>query len=141
MRSFDAARERPAPSSFAGVTLDGNAVTHTFEGRTLVVAVKTMCDGCRDFVNSTLDELDNVTVLIVSGTDDPDGEWVNARQQVLVAPELLKELDIKWPPFYVLVDGLRRQVVSEGVVFGPSQVALEIAPYLTARDVTGPHQS
>jgi hypothetical protein len=75
--------------------------------------------------------LDDVSVLILSDTSDAAGEWVDAVQPILVAPEALAALDIRWPPFYVLVDPARRLIVSEGVVFGPAQVAAEIRPYMT----------
>jgi hypothetical protein len=42
----------------------------------------------------------------------------------------LVELGIRWPPFYVLIDPAVQRVITEGVVFAPSQVAAEIAPYL-----------
>lgn len=130
MRSFDAPRRRRAPSSFTGVTLKGEELTHSFRDLTLVVAIKTMCDGCRDFVNASLEELDMIDVVIVSATNDQDGEWTRARHPILVAPELMKELDVRWPPFYVLIDASTFEVVTEGVVFGPSQVAQEIALFL-----------
>lgn len=130
MRSFDAPRRRSAPSSFTGVTLKGETLTHSFRGLTLVVAIKTMCDGCRDFVNASLEELDAIDVVIVSATSDQGGEWSHARHPILVAPELMKELDVRWPPFYVVIDATTSEVVTEGVVFGPSQVAQEIALFL-----------
>jgi hypothetical protein len=48
----------------------------------------------------------------------------------VVAPDVLKELEIRWPPFYVLVDPQERRVITEGVVFAPAQVASEIASFL-----------
>jgi hypothetical protein len=102
-------------------------------GLTLIVAVKQNCDGCRDFIFSELHELSSVPVLILSATGDDNDEWTNARQHVIVAPQMLQELDIRWPPFYVLVDPEQRLVVTEGVVFGPAQVAKEIASYLSSR--------
>ncbi len=130
MRSFDASRERPAPASFMGKTLAGEPVTHRFDRLTLLVAVKNMCDGCRDFVQSDLHELATLQVVIVSATGDETGEWEGAPRQVIVAPDVLRELDIRWPPFYVLIDPSRAAVVTEGVVFGPSQVAEEISTFL-----------
>jgi hypothetical protein len=97
---------------------------------TLIVAIKQSCDGCRDFVFSSLDELSHLPVLILSATGDLNGEWVDAVQPIVVAPGAIAELEIRWPPFYVLVDPKEHRVVSEGVVFGPAQVASEIAPYL-----------
>ncbi len=57
-------------------------------------------------------------------------EWTGAAREVLIAPELMKELDIRSAPFYLLIDHSTLQVVTEGVVFGPSQVAEEIADAL-----------
>jgi hypothetical protein len=81
-------------------------------------------------VRSPLSELDGVAVVIISATGEADGEWSDAVQPILVAPGAIDELDICWPPFYVLVDPRARRVITEGVVFGPAQVASEIAPYL-----------
>ncbi len=131
VRSFDAPRARRAPTSVSGRTLGGESVTHELHGPTLVVAVKSSCDGCRDFVHSDLEELGDVTVLIVSPTDDLLGEWEGAAQPVTVAPDALDALGVRWPPFYVLIDPEEQRVVVEGVVFGPAQVAAEIAPYLS----------
>jgi hypothetical protein len=96
---------------------------------TLVVAVKPDCDGCRDFVRGDLRELSAVDVLIVSGVASE--EWLGAANDVLIAPEVMKELDIRSAPFYVLIDPSRLRVVTEGVVFAPAQVAAEIAGSLS----------
>lgn len=133
MSSFDAPRVRPAPDTITGTSLDGAKISRTLVGLTLVVAVKQSCDGCRDFIFSQLNELSDVSVLILSATGDDNGEWSDSRQQVIVAPLVLKELDIRWPPFYVLIDPEQRLVVTEGVVFAPSQVAREIASYLLSQ--------
>jgi len=116
-----------------GTTLDGAPFSRTLVGLTLVVAVKQSCDGCRDFIFSELIELPDVPVLILSATGDDNGEWNDSLQEIIVAPQILQELDIRWPPFYVLVDPKQRLVVTEGVVFAPAQVAREIAPHLSPR--------
>jgi hypothetical protein len=95
---------------------------------TLIVAVKPNCDGCRDFVDGELSELDDIEVVIVSAT--ADDEWRNARQEVIVSPETLTALDVRSAPFYVLIDVARQRVATEGVVFTPAQVAAEIASFL-----------
>jgi hypothetical protein len=128
--SFDRPRPRPAPSSVTGHTLNGDDVMKTLDVLTLIVAIKQSCDGCLDFVTSPLEELNHVAVLIVSATDDLNGEWADAQHDVVVSPELLVALGIRWPPFYVLVDPETQRVVTEGVVFAPAQVAEEIAAYL-----------
>ena len=126
--SFDAPRERAAPRELSGSTLDGREWRRVLEGLTLVVAVKPQCDGCRDFIEGDLDDLDNVDVVIVCAVFDD--EWRGARQHVVVSPETLSELDIRSAPFYVLIDATRQRVVSEGIVFAPAQVADEISPFL-----------
>ncbi|MHB1250613.1 MAG: hypothetical protein ACYC0I_00585 [Acidimicrobiales bacterium] len=131
MRSFDAPRRRSAPASFTGVTLSGEASSHTFRGITLVVAVKPQCDGCRDFVNATLEEFASIELVIVSATGDGDGEWAQSHHPILIAPTLMEQLDVRWPPFYVVIDAATSEIVSEGVVFGAAQVAEEIATFLT----------
>jgi hypothetical protein len=126
--SFDAPRERVAPRELSGRTLEGKEWRRVLEGLTLVVAVKPQCDGCRDFIDGDLDELDEVDVVIVSAA--LDDEWRGARQGVVVSPETLSLLDIRSAPFYVLIDATRERVVSEGIVFEPAQVADEISPFL-----------
>ena len=131
MSSFDAPRVRPAPDTITGTSLQGEAISRTLNGLTLIVAIKQSCDGCRDFVFSTLSELRDLPFVILSATDDLNGEWIDALQPILVAPQVLVDLDIRWPPFYVLVEPQQHQVVTEGVVFAPAQVAAEIAAYLS----------
>jgi hypothetical protein len=129
VRSFDAPRPRPAPSSFAGTGRDGEPVERTFGARSLVIVVKSDCDGCRAMLESDLEELAGFDVVVVSAAPDLKGEWALARQRVVVAPRLLEELDVRSAPFYVLLDGPAGRVLSEGVVFGPSQVAAEVASF------------
>ena len=128
--SFDRPRERPAPSGFTGHTLGGDAVSKTFTSPTLIVAIKPSCDGCHDFIHSSLDQLNHVTTIVVSREADEHAEWTEAVQPIFIAPELMDALAIKAPPFYVLIDPTRQLVLTEGVVFGPAQVASEISSYL-----------
>jgi hypothetical protein len=132
---------RPAPDTITGTSLQGEAISRTLNGLTLIVAIKQSCDGCRDFVFSTLSELRDLPFVILSATDDLNGEWIDALQPILVAPQALADLDIHWPPCYVLVEPQQHQVVTEGVAFAPAQVAAEIAAYLSRPCVTDPHQS
>lgn len=131
LRSFDAPRSRRAPTIVEGTSRDGTHVSRDLVGLTLIVAVKTMCDGCRDFIHSELREFADVPVFIISAEADVNGEWEGAMNDVIIAPRTMDALEIRWPPFYVLVDPLRQCVVTEGVVFGPSQVAEEIAVHLS----------
>lgn len=125
--SFDRPRDREVPTSLSGHWLSGEPVTINFDVSTLVVAIKSHCDGCHDFVHSSLSEFEGLRVVVVSATPDVDGEWDNALQPVMVVPNVSISLDITSAPFYVLIDPLTHRVVLEGVVFGPSQVAQEIA--------------
>jgi hypothetical protein len=72
-----------------------------------------------------------VNVVVVSATRG-DEEWDNARRTIVVAPDLFDELDIRSAPFYVLIDPTSSRVIYEGVIFGPAQVASEIASFLTS---------
>jgi hypothetical protein len=128
-RSFDRTRHRVAPDSLRGHWADGVDVTVALTHTTLIVAIKSDCDGCREFLASELDEL-RVPTLVVSANDDGRAEWTDAVQPVFVSPDAFRLLDVRWPPFYVLIDPVARQVLTEGVLFGPAQVAAEIAGYL-----------
>jgi hypothetical protein len=109
---------------------NGDDVTIDLAEVTLVVAIKSNCDGCREFLHADLEEF-SVPVLVVSAEEDPSSEWRGARRPVLVSPEAIRLLDVKWPPFYVLVDPVARRVLTEGVLFGAAQVAAEIEPFLS----------
>jgi hypothetical protein len=128
-RSFDRPRERAAPSALRGHWSGGDEAVVELTNVTLVVAIKSHCDGCREFINADLDEL-HVAVLIISAEDDESSQWRDARQPVLVSPDAFALLDVRSAPFYVLIDPIAGRVVTEGVLFGPSQVANEIAAYL-----------
>lgn len=128
--SFDAPRERPAPAVLKGRTNGGDDAVVQLRGPTLVVAIKPDCDGCRDFVDGELVEFEGVPVVLVSATNGND-EWQHARRVVLVAPELLDELEIRSAPFYVLIDPENRRVLCEGSLFSAAQVASEIASSLS----------
>ena len=130
MRSFDVPRDRPAPRRWSGVSLDGEIIEGEFARLTLVVAVKEECLGCRSVLESTLDAFGDVDVLIVSREPSAEPWWAASPHRVVVAPGLLEELDVRWPPFYVVVDPRGERVITEGVVFAPEQVRREIAPYL-----------
>jgi hypothetical protein len=129
-RSFDQPRERPAPSHLAGHWSNGGDAKVELSRLTLLVVIKSNCDGCHDFLFSDLASFSDIDVLFVSATHDTDHEWNDAPRPVLVAPDVLLALDVQWPPFYLLVDPIAGLVRTEGVLFGPSQVAMEIASFL-----------
>lgn len=128
--SFDRLRERSAPETLTGRWSSGGDATIALTGLTLLVAVKSNCDGCLAFLNAPLDEFGDLDVVFVSAADDTLGEWQRPDRRVLVAPEVLRSLGVTWPPFYVLIEPEARRVLCEGVLFGPSQVAQEIARFL-----------
>ncbi len=130
-RSFDRPRERRAPTSLTGRWSNGGDVVVTLTRLTLLIIIKSNCDGCRDFYTGDLDLFAGRDVLFVSGAPDIDVECTDPQRPVLVAPDVLAELDVKWPPFYVLIDPAAAVVRCEGVLFGPSQVAAEIEAFLT----------
>ena len=99
----------------------------TLVRRTIVIAVKPNCDGCREFLDGPPSALDGLDVVLVSAT--PLVEDV-AAGRVLVAPEWMAQARIVTAPSYTLIEPSDGRVVTEGVAFAPSQVAREIAPYL-----------
>ncbi len=108
--------------------MGGGEVVVSLSGPTLLIFVKTNCDGCRAFLVASLDDFVRVDVVIVANIDDD--EWADSPRPVFVSPGTFAHLDVRSPPFYVLIDPERRTVLSEGVVFGRAQVAAEIAPLL-----------
>ncbi len=130
MRSFDAPRERPVPRRFRAETLEGEVIESEFTSRCLILAVKEDCLGCRSVFEAGSGAFGDVSVLIVARTDSREPWWETSVHPVLISPTLLDELDVRWPPFYVLIDPRSAGVLCEGVVFGPAQVRDEISPYL-----------
>ncbi len=129
--SIDRPRERAAPGTLIGHWSGGVDVTINLTEVTLVVAIKSHCDGCLEFINADVDQL-GAPVIVVSADEDDASEWRDARQPVLVSSDALRALDVKWPPLYVLIDPVAGTVLTEGVLFGVEQVASEIAPFLRA---------
>ncbi len=117
--------------SLAGHWSNGGDVVVALTSLTLLIVIKSNCDGCREFLHAELDEFAGLEIVFVSGTEDTDHEWNDSRRPVLIAPDVLAALDVRWPPMYVLIDPVANAVRVEGVLFGPSQVAAEIAPFLT----------
>jgi len=95
---------------------------------TLVIAVKSHCDGCRDFIYGSLDRFGSLRVLLAC--EKFDDEWLDAPRPVYEAPALLAALDVRSPPFYVLLLAPPSRVVVEGIAFTSEQVASEIASAL-----------
>ena len=116
LRSIDRPRRRPAPTS---VLLDSGEVLHLTPG-TVVVAVKSQCDGCRHFLDGPV--VAGWRVLPVA-VDAESG----AHDHVVTSAALVAALDIRSAPFFVAVDGSPLEVVSEGVPFDLAHLA-EVLP-------------
>ena len=130
MQSIDAPRERPAPSHYRGLSLKGDLVQGEFTRPTLVLAIKEDCLGCRSVLDAPRDAFGDVATLVVAARPSADPGWATTLHPLIVSELLLQQLDVRWPPFYVLIDPARGAVVTEGVVFGPEQVREEIAAYV-----------
>ncbi|MHB8334576.1 MAG: hypothetical protein ACYDEH_06720 [Acidimicrobiales bacterium] len=117
------------PSPLTGVDSRGVRAIVTLARRTIVIAVKPNCDGCHDFLSGPPAAFDGLDVVLVSAT--PFVEDVVAAGRVLVAPEWMAQARIVAAPSYTVIDPSDGRVVTEGVAFAPSQVAGEIAPYLS----------
>ena len=96
-----------------------------------MVAVKAHCDGCVGFYAGDVTALASFDLDLFIATSTPPGEYdfVGARE-VHYDPDLLTSLDVRWPPFYVLLVPAPWRVVQEGLAFGPEQVAQEITSHL-----------
>ncbi|MBW4030544.1 MAG: hypothetical protein HIU57_07700 [Acidobacteria bacterium] len=129
-RSIDAPRERSAPRRYRGRGPTGESIEGEFIGVTLVVAIKDDCLGCRSALEAPTDAFGDVATLFVAARPSTEPWWVATRHLLIVSEELLRDLDVRFPPFYVLIDAARERVLSEGVVFGPEQVRDEVASYL-----------
>jgi hypothetical protein len=101
-----------------------------FVGLTLVVAIKEDCWGCRSVLESARDVFGDVATLLVASRPSNEVGWRSTPHPLVVSPELLEQLDVRSPPFYVLIDPQRGIVLSEGVVFGPEQVREEIGAFV-----------
>ena len=126
LRSIDSPRRRPAPTT-AHLT-DSAGATHvlTLEPRTLIVAVKSNCDGCRPFVEDLSIEFPGWRLIVVTRDSMPAEA---GHRTVWLAPALMDVLEIASAPFFVALDGSPLNVVTEGVVFAPEQVSRELAEF------------
>ena len=76
-----------------------------------------------------MSELSSWPVLLVAREIEGVSDFVGARHEVLAAPALLDALEVRWPPFYLLIAPDPLRVLSEGVAFEPAQVANELAEF------------
>lgn len=82
----------------------------TLTAGTVIVAVKSHCDGCRSYLDRPTVAGWNVVPIAL------DAEIAEAND-VVVSSALLAALDIRSAPFFVALDGAPLEVVNEGVPF------------------------
>ena len=126
LRSIDSPRRRPAPTTAQLANAAGVKHTVGLEPRTLIVAVKSNCDGCLPFVEDPSLDFSDWRLMVVTRDDIPEAA---GQRTVWFAPELLDALEIASAPFFVALDGSPLNVVTEGVVFAPEQVARELSEF------------
>ena len=122
MRSIDSLQPREVPASWSWVGPHGEE-TFTLTRTTLLVAVKENCDGCESFLHGDHGAFADYDLRFVAS----EGAFPTARQTVFLAPAVLLQLGMKWPPTYVVIEPHPARIVAEGVVFSPEQVAEEIS--------------
>lgn len=130
MRTIDAPRERPAPQQYHARTLTGDEIVGELHGLTLVIAVKADCDGCRLLLAAPAQAFGDIHLLFVAAESSDEPSWRLSTPPVVVSPELLRDLDVRWPPFWVLVDGDSGVVRAEGVPFGVEHVVEALTPFI-----------
>ena len=129
-RSFDPPRARPVPAIWELRDSHGRERTLPIERTTLLIAVKANCDGCRSFYIENHAWANDLEVVVAATSIDGVDEFLGGAREVVAAASLLAALDVKWPPFYVLVGADPPHVITEGVAYAPDQVSEEIAPFL-----------
>ena len=130
VKSIDAARGRPAPRHFRGRRLNGELVQGEFERLTLILVIKEDCLGCRSVLEAPADAFGEVATMIVAARASREAGWESTPHRLLISELLLQELEVLYPPFYVLIDPAQQEIVTEGVIFDSQQVREEIAPFL-----------
>ena len=129
LHSFDRSIGRPAPSALVGVDSVGAPVEIVFRRRTIVIAVKPNCDGCREFLGGSLSEFDGLDVVLVSATAMDDNATPRTNPVVL-ATDWIKEFLMMAAPSYMVIDPAHGRVLIEGVAFSSPQIAAEIVHHL-----------
>jgi hypothetical protein len=134
-------RDQPATpaSDLSGVDLTGCPTTIEVSGVdqwTLLVFLSTSCDGCRELwlaleERPSWPEVDDVRPVVVVRDRDAaavvaSGARERVAAQVIVSDRVHSAYRVYGPPFFVLVDGPRSRVATEGVAFGAPQVADEV---------------
>jgi hypothetical protein len=88
---------------------------------TVVVAVKSRCDGCAAYLDGTT--IDGWRVIPLAMDDE-----IAAHAGVWASRELVAALDIRSAPFFVALHHSPLEVVSEGVPFDVAHLATLLPP-------------
>ncbi len=117
-------------ANIEGFDLDGNAISTPLVGSEawhLLMFLSTSCDGCLDLwpglVAPDQFDLDDVVITaIVRGDDHDDDRQLRELSagglEVVLSPSAWKNYRVTGPPFFVVVDGWRNEVATEGVAWG-----------------------
>lgn len=129
---------RSVRTTLSGMDLSGRPVLVALEGPTLVVALSTTCDGCRDLAELVRAGSASVAVLGVlraplAGLPDAEvaafcetsGRWV-------LGDDPFDALEVRAAPYFCLIDA-QGTVVIEGVAFGRSHVEAHVERALEGR--------
>jgi hypothetical protein len=116
-------------SDIEGLDLDGAAVSRrVIESKAwhLLMFLSTSCDGCLDLWQGMAAphqfDLDDVVVTALVRGDDHDDKRrlreLSSALELVVSPTAWKNYRVTGPPFFVVVDGWRNKVATEGVAWG-----------------------
>ncbi len=135
-------RDAPATptSDLAGVDLSGRELTVAVTGVerwTLLLFLSSRCDGCQAVWRVLSEsaggwpEIDDVVPVVVTRGPDSEGSaelrrWATDGVPLLMSDAAYRAYRVHGPPFFVLVDGYRSRVATEGVAWGPAQIADDV---------------
>jgi hypothetical protein len=126
-RSLDPPRQRPVPDRVVLVNAEGVEQSWTLQTRSVIVAVKTNCDGCHSFYEGSHHVLSAWPVLLIAQHRHDLNHFAGSAHRVFASSELWSALDIRSAPFYLLVAPDPGRIVAEGLAFSPEQVQREIS--------------
>ena len=136
-----------AVSDLAGADLSGRALTVAVGGVdrwTLLLFLSSGCDGCGELWRALSDSqgawpaIDGVVPVVVTrgpDTEDPAelDRLATGAVPLVVSDAAYRAYRVHGAPFFVLVDGPRWRVATEGVAWGPPQVAEDVRRALSGQ--------
>ncbi len=125
LRSIDPPRPRRVAPEIEAFDGAGDSTTVRLRERTLIIAVKASCDGCRRLLEAGADFF-GLPLMALCADDATVREYADLATPVRRAPEWLGASGVSAAPFFLVVetDGT---VVTEGIPFDPRQVRGEVA--------------